>query len=101
MIRRALSLLVIFLWASAVFAERRLNNLVVEVVNLSGSEAKRFRSLKFNQSADGWVYLSARARPRSEDRLFLFFDDETDADLGLTVTSSQPKSERQTYLSAG
>jgi hypothetical protein len=82
-------------------SERRLNNLVVEVANVSGAAAGSLRTFKFEQPIDGWVYLSARGQAKGAGQVALSFDSETDERLGIGLDEKNPRAERQSYLSAG
>jgi hypothetical protein len=79
---------------------KRLNNLVVELLNLSGNPEQATQHLTFNMPREGWVYVAARTRT-ARGHIFLSFDNETNEPLGLTLTSSQGNGERQTFLPRG
>lgn len=79
----------------------RLNNFVVEILNIRGHDAREISSIKHYQPADGWVYVSANARFPGEDRIFLSWNEETDARRSLILNARAPKGEKQTWLEAG
>lgn len=96
----------ILAFASALAAEtlplpKRLNNLVVEVVNLSSAKARGTQTIRFKMPVDGWVFLSARASVSGDDRVFLSFDHDEDTQRGLLLTAGNIAGERQLYLNEG
>lgn len=80
---------------------RRLNNLVVELANLAGEEARGIQSLKIFLPTDGWVYVSASGAISNSDRILLFWNQNPDARRGLHLSAKNRSGEKQTWLEAG
>ena len=85
-------------WAKAYKGQKRLNNLVAELLSVPDGQKEAAREYAFSTVRAGWVFVSSTAPVEGEDRVVVSIDEES---VIVHVKDSSETVEAMRHLSAG
>ena len=87
-------------WLSRYEQTKEMNNLVAELLNISGSQTKSTNHYAFTNPRNGWVFISSIASIQGNDRVFITLDHDSKPAISHQKGQAGPR-EAMRYLPIG